>query len=298
MTFDLQKSLNGLLILLTICLGLLAGRFAADWLGLLLVAESPVTEFVSTEKSSVTKARLEDFKTITQRNLFDSNAKPQTLEEPSQSSPGDTKTQAVAPRKVDLVLLGTVAGGESPLAVIRDDKDVAVYRVGSSLPGALTLVSVERDRATAKSASGQEVVLELLVEEIKERTTARRSAPRTRQAVDSPNIIELGENSWQIPREEAEKARSNLNALLKTARMVPKIEDGATVGFTIVNIQPGTFLDMLGLKVGDVLVQINQVELNSPEKALQIFQQVREANNLSLGLLRNGSRQTFEYTID
>ena len=298
MTFDLQKSLNGLLVVLTICLGLLAGRFSADWLGLLLLPEKGPTQIVTAEPIQATMPDMEAFQSISRRNLFDSNAKPEKIEEPSVSSSNETHAQAVSTRQVDLVLLGTVAGGGNPLAVIKAGKDVNVYRLGSALPGNLTLIRVERDKAIAEDANGREVVLELLVEKVQDRQTARRSAPRNRNEIAAAKVIELGENSWQIPREEAEKARSNLNALLKTARMVPKIEDGATVGFTIVNIQPGTFLDLLGLKVGDVLVQINQVELNSLEKALQIFQQVREANNISLGLLRNGSRQTFEYTID
>jgi general secretion pathway protein C len=298
MTFDLQKSLNGLLLLLTVSLGLLVGGFAADWLGILLAPQDATTAAVASESLPVTRPRLEDFTSVTQRNLFDSQAKPETLAEPSAAAAGAQPAQSAAAVRVDLALLGTVAGGEQPLAVIAADKEVEVYRLGARLPGNLILVRIERDRVVAESADGRQTVLELSLEGLPEGTAAGRPAPAVRNGTTGVQIIELGENSWQIPREEAEKARSNLNALLKTARMVPKIENGTTVGFTIVNIQPGTFLDLLGLKAGDVLVQINQVELNSPEKALQIFQQVREANNISLGLLRNGSRQTFEYTID
>lgn len=298
MTFDLQKSLNGLLVLLTICLGLLIGRFAADWLGMSLAPEQSLTEAVTAEPVRIKKRRLQDFNAISQRNLFDSNAAPVTIGEPVTAGTADPKSRVVPSARSDLKLLGTVSGGESPLAVIKSGKETEVYRVGDTLPGNLTLVSVERDRAIVENATGQETVLELVVEKSPEKQASRRQTATSRTRTTAAKIIELGENSWQIPREDAEKARSNLNALLKTARMVPKIDNGATVGFTIVNIQPGTFLDLLGLKVGDVLVQVNQVELNSPEKALQIFQQVREANNISLGLLRNGSRQTFEYTID
>jgi general secretion pathway protein C len=298
MTFDLQKSLNGLLLLLTVSLGLLVGGFAADWLGILLAPQDATTAAVASESLPVTRPRLEDFTSVTQRNLFDSQAKPETLAEPSAAAAGAQPAQSAAAVRVDLALLGTVAGGEQPLAVIAADKEVEVYRLGARLPGNLILVRIERDRVVAESADGRQTVLELSLEGLPEGTAAGRPAAAVRNGTTGVQIIELGENSWQIPREEAEKARSNLNALLKTARMVPKIENGTTVGFTIVNIQPGTFLDLLGLKAGDVLVQINQVELNSPEKALQIFQQVREANNISLGLLRNGSRQTFEYTID
>lgn len=298
MTFDLQKLLNALLVLLTICLGLLLGRLAADWLGQSLAPEQSVAEIDTAEPVKVKKHRLQDFNAITQRNLFDSAASPLSLNESAAAKTIESKSQVSSSGRSDLKLLGTVSGGDSPLAVIKSGKETEVYQVGDSLPGNVTLSRVERDKAIVKSAAGKETVLELVVEKSRNGKATGRPTVKSRASTTSAKIIELGENSWQIPREEAEKARSNLNALLKTARMVPKIENGETVGFTIVNIQRGTFLDLLGLKVGDVLVQINQVELNSPEKALQIFQQVREANNLSLGLLRNGSRQTFEYTID
>lgn len=298
MTFDLQKLLNALLVLLTICLGLLLGRLAADWLGQSLAPEQSVAELDTAEPVKVKQHRLQDFNAITQRNLFDSAASPLSLNESAAAKKTESKRQVSSSGRSDLKLLGTVSGGDSPLAVISSGKETEVYQVGDSLPGNVTLSSVERDKAIVKSAAGKETVLELVVEKSSGGKATGRPKVKSRTSTTSAKIIALGENSWQIPREEAEKARSNLNALLKTARMVPKIENGETVGFTIVNIQRGTFLDLLGLKVGDVLVQINQVELNSPEKALQIFQQVREANNLSLGLLRNGSRQTFEYTID
>ncbi|HKJ04093.1 MAG TPA: type II secretion system protein GspC [Geopsychrobacteraceae bacterium] len=301
MTFDLQKNLNILLVLLTVCLGVLLGRLIADRVAIFLAPETSFFSLVTTEPTETEVMQLRDFNIISQRNLFDSVAKPEAADNIASSSVSQAQNRPAPNRAADLTLFGTVAGGESPLAVIESGKETNVYRVGDTLPGGLSLFRVERDKAIVVSADGEESILEMIVEKSQIKTPGAAAPQRRRNERSNESavrIVELGENHWQIPSEEAEKARSNLNALLKTARMVPKIENGATVGFTIVHIQPGTFLDLLGLKAGDVLVQINQVELNSPEKALQIFQQVREANNLSLGLLRNGSRQTFEYTID
>lgn len=299
MTFDLTKSLNALLLALLVCLGLLSGQLVAQWMGMALLPERAAIEQKPLETTRSRQYQLQDFGGIGKRNLFDSAAAPEDIRDTVEAAqPATAKGESASVRRSDLKLIGTVAGGDSPLAVIQVGRENEVFRVGDKLPGDLTLTRVSRDRAVAESPTGQETILELLVEKDKDKVVRRPAAEVKGVGETAANVVELGENRWQIPREEAEKARSNLNALLKTARMVPKIEEGETVGFTIVNIQPGSFLDLLGLKVGDVLVQINQVELNSPEKALQIFQQVREANNISLGLLRNGSRETFEYTID
>ena len=80
--------------------------------------------------------------------------------------------------------------------------------------------------------------------------------------------------------------------------MIPQIKGGKTVGFKLVELEKGSLLEKIGLRVGDLVVEINQVKLNSPEKALQIFQQVREANNITLSLMRNGQPKTFEYSFE
>jgi general secretion pathway protein C len=80
--------------------------------------------------------------------------------------------------------------------------------------------------------------------------------------------------------------------------MIPQVQNGKTIGFKLMEMEKGSLLEQIGLRIGDLVVEINQVELNSPEKALQVFQQVREASNISLGLVRNGQRQTFEYRFE
>ena len=89
-----------------------------------------------------------------------------------------------------------------------------------------------------------------------------------------------------------------MNELLKQARLEPNIVNGQTSGFVVRMIRPHTLFTMLGLRLGDVIMQVNGVTLDSPEKALQIFQQLREAKNISISLLRNGKPLTFEYEVE
>jgi general secretion pathway protein C len=80
--------------------------------------------------------------------------------------------------------------------------------------------------------------------------------------------------------------------------MEPNIVEGRTEGFVVRMIRPKSLLDTLGIQRGDVLRQINGVPLDSPEKALQVFQQLREVKRLSIGLERNGTPMNFEYEVD
>ena len=117
-------------------------------------------------------------------------------------------------------------------------------------------------------------------------------------APNGNGIRPLGGNRWSISATAVEKARSNMNELIQQARLEPNIVNGQTNGFAVRMIRPRTLFSMLGLQLGDIVMQVNGVALDSPEKALQIFQQLREAKHISISLLRNGKPLTFEYDVE
>ncbi|MCF6178620.1 MAG: PDZ domain-containing protein, partial [Geopsychrobacter sp.] len=84
---------------------------------------------------------------------------------------------------------------------------------------------------------------------------------------------------------------------LKQAQAVPYLEGNRTTGFQIRMIQPGSLIEQIGLRKGDILREVNGIKLNSPEKALQVFGQLRQAKQISIGLERRGKAMTFAYEI-
>jgi general secretion pathway protein C len=80
--------------------------------------------------------------------------------------------------------------------------------------------------------------------------------------------------------------------------MEPRLVNGATDGFVIAMLQPGSLLSQMGFHKGDVVMQVNGMPLDSPEKALQIFQQLREARSLRVHVERQGEPSVFEYDVN
>ncbi len=297
MTSFLQKNYRGLYLLLPILLGLSLGHLAATGLGVYLAPPPlPPKDPAAAQPAQVAKPVLQDFETVVQRNIFDSTAAPATLA-------GGDATQAVAAAPVarpNLALHGTVTRGEASLAVIRSEKEIRTYRLGAEVPGGGRLEDVARNQVQIRWPDGSLSTLTLNEKAAAAAgdrgATAARTAPAA--AAGAGGIRAVGENRWVIPREEAERARANINELLRQARMEPRIVEGRTEGFVVRMIQPRSFLALLGIQRGDVLLNVNGVELDSPEKALQIFQQLREARNISIGLQRSGENVTFEYQVD
>jgi general secretion pathway protein C len=288
-----QRYFQGILFLLLALLGFSLGQLSATGLGFLLAPPVAVQNSQAGEtQPPPPKPVLADYQVVLQRDIFDSTAHPDQSLAPLQNA--SQKATPTAPRQ-SLTLLGTVAGGREPLAVIGAGKEVKVIRLGEEVSGGGKLTEVERNLVKVKYPDGSEDQIPLY----EGGKGKEPPAPAVKSAAaGSYTIKPVGENRWVIPRQEAEKARGNLNELLRQARMVPHIVNGQTDGFSVQMIRPNSLFALLGLKVGDIVMQVNGMDLNSPEKALQIFQQLREAKHISIGLKRNGNPLTFEYEVD
>lgn len=276
-------------LLISICFcGLSAGYFSAQLTGFLVQPPtdgSVPTATVSPDRNS--RPAAVDTTMILRKNIFDPGSRNQAREVPAQQSTAPVAAVASG----SLKLFGTVDGGNNPLALIESAGAVKIYRVGDSIPGGGELLSVMRNEAIIRQADGSEAKLIIIKPELSSSSTS--PAPTSRSGIRN-----LGNNRWAVPRDEVEKARGNLNQLLKSARMEPQIINGQTVGFTVKMVRPKSLLAQLGLRRGDTVTRVNGVELNSPEKALQIFQQLREAKRLTVDLKRGNENLTYDYEVN
>lgn len=111
-------------------------------------------------------------------------------------------------------------------------------------------------------------------------------------------IKALSENEYEVPRGEIDKTLSNLNDVAMQARIVPAFKDGVATGFKILSPRSDSIYAKIGVQNGDVIRRINGFEMNSPEKALEIYTKLKEANRIDIELERNGStvRKTYNVT--
>lgn len=292
---DLQRLLNYLLLVLSIVGGIMSGILAGRMIDLSLGGEETMLSAGSVPRKVVVRQLQEDdFQIILNRNLFNSEGT-DGAEQVDLSSKSIAAEAAATPTGTisDLELIGTVVAGEDSLALIRSGAKAGVFRLEEELASGVVVSEIGR-KLVILNDHGTRRELPL-----KQRKGARAQLVRQQNpAAAKEGIVAVDESRWKISKSVADNARANLNSLLQTARMIPQIKNGKTIGFKMVELEKGSLLEKIGLRVGDLVVEINQVELNSPEKALQIFQQVREADNITLGLMRNGQPKTFEYSFE
>ena len=234
----------------------------------------------------VTSLPLSTYELILQRNIFDSRG-PATGSLQAAALAGSTEATA---RSTNLVLLGTMVAGAQSSALLSIEKETALLHLDEELPGGGRIKQIDRQRVLISWSDGSEQ--ELLV-------SNEAPAIGTQTTTNSAQgIRSAGENRWLISRNEIEKARADLNQLLKSARLEPKIVGGVTQGFLVRMVRSNSLVAKLGIKRGDLIKEVNGVPLDSPEKALQVFQQLREAKKVSVNLLRRGKPLSYSYEVD
>ena len=111
-------------------------------------------------------------------------------------------------------------------------------------------------------------------------------------------VTKLSATDYKVERAEVDRALSNLNEVATQARIVPSLKNGKPNGFKMFAIKPGSIYSKIGLQNGDVIQKINGYDMNSPDRALEIYTKLRDATSLSIELQRGGNTQTMNYAIN
>lgn len=247
------------------------------------------------------KPALSEYCIILTRNLFDSE---NALECPA-AEKGDVEGlsgEEPAPR-LAIRLFGTVSTSPPQFswALISKDESNAtseIFRIGDDIYGMGTLRQVRRNQIVVALPDGTEVVIDLYTgDQPQSSVVARDTSSESDDQELGNSIRQLGENKYEIDSSEIQAAMNNMDELARGARIVPSYKDGNTVGFKVFRIKPNSFYKKLGLRNGDVIGRINGFEINSTEKALQLYQMLRTEKNINLEVTRRGQPMNLEYVI-
>ncbi len=110
-------------------------------------------------------------------------------------------------------------------------------------------------------------------------------------------VRQLGDNKYEIDRGTLDSTLGDLNKIATQARIVPSFKNGVANGFKLFSIQPGSLYASIGVENGDVIQRVNGYEINSPEKALELYQKLRESQHVTIELERGGQSIRKEYNI-
>jgi general secretion pathway protein C len=92
---------------------------------------------------------------------------------------------------------------------------------------------------------------------------------------------------------QTQEALSSAAALLQNnVRIVPKLENGQTVGFVLTPTGNAEIFDELGFEPGDVLTEVNGIRLSDPANLPRAFSALAESAQTQATIRRNDQMQT------
>jgi general secretion pathway protein C len=106
------------------------------------------------------------------------------------------------------------------------------------------------------------------------------------------------ETSYRISRQMLDEQLQDLTQLGMQARVIPNYRNGKYEGFKLVGVRPGSLYRAIGIRSGDIVRSINGKAINSPNKAMELFSEFKNANSLSMEVERRGQIETLQYAIE
>jgi general secretion pathway protein C len=195
----------------------------------------------------------------------------------------------------ELMLLGTVVGSfRETFALVRHmtKQEERVFRLGDMVFDSGRLADVGKEKAYIVINNKK---VELLT------PMAPPPAVSTQQPLPAaPGIVAVahqGAGSYIIDQRALNAALDNPSQAMTDARLLPSQKDGRVEGFRASEVKPGGVFAMIGIRNGDVIQRLNDLPMDSPDKALQSFVALKGQNRLKLDVIRDGQPVTFNYDI-
>lgn len=251
-------------------------------------------------------------KAITDRNLFNS-----TGEFPDESSmeakTGEKKASAfdinapcVKP-SINVELLGTIyLDGGSSVATLQEQgySESDIYKEGDTIVGQDAIVAkIERNRVILNN-NGVKECLELASAAKKGGGDGFPSAPggttggpSTAPAAAGDAPAAPGGDCVLEEKYVQDELGPGFGTIIQKARLVPNTTDNQMNGFKIFAIDQSSLLGKTGLKNGDIITQVNDVNLKQPEQGFALYQAFQDEREVRIHILRNNAPMTITCRI-
>jgi general secretion pathway protein C len=200
---------------------------------------------------------------------------------------------------LNLVLTGVVASDTGGYALISvNGQPQEPYAVGQTVTGGAVLHAVYPERVVIRRNGSLE---SLLLEDTDNSppqiaSTPFRPMPVVSQVANAPaaSAQETAGGSqggseepiYMMPSEQIAAQPSPQN-IMKQATLMPARDGGVTVRL----IQPGSVYEKLKMRSGDVIKSINGQQINSPNDALRLYQQMPNMGAVQIEVVRGGRSQ-------
>jgi len=103
---------------------------------------------------------------------------------------------------------------------------------------------------------------------------------------------------FYINQLELNNVLDNIEKLTIYAKVVPVFKNGISIGLRFFSIIKNSIFSRIGLRNGDIITQINEYKINTPNQALAFYKRLKEIKYFKANIMREGKIINFEYNVN
>lgn len=243
------------------------------------------------------------YSAITNRNLFSSNGTiPDALAQLN-AAQEEQKEDIPVQSSLPLNLVGTLVHSDPAKSVaaieVKSKNMSGSYMVGSEIESMAKVEKVERGIVYFRNLNnGKLEYIEINRGNAKVNFDSKPS-PAAGLKVGGKEIQAIGNNTFRVKRSDLNKYLNDLSGLLMQARALPNRDPntGEINGYRLVDYQPGSIFEQMGLPRGTLIKSAGGEPVNSIQSAMEMFNKLKKENKVKLGVEVNGSNTEYNYEI-
>ena len=257
---------------------------AAIILGLLVIAFAVLSRI---DKTILNPSETPSDNTTSKQPYHMLSSKAQDDSSSSLTSP-DSKTSKdktnTSPVSLNLMLVGTTVFGEKSSAIIKDltKGTKGVYRLGDIIKG-FKLSIILQDSATL-TKNDQKLVLKLF----------EGGAPLPAEEF----ARKIDENSWMLSADKLTDMVSNINQYAGQIIAFQHRENGKPSGFRIRHLKQGNDFEKMGIKNGDIIKKVNNLDVNDISDVLKTAYKLSDDTTFNVEVERDNQPTILNYQLD
>jgi general secretion pathway protein C len=199
------------------------------------------------------------------------------------------------PSQLPILVIGTLITSDPKGSIaslyIKTKKFSDAYITGTNVSDLATIVKIERSLVYLKNKSNSN--LEYL------KLNSSELFQYSSEINQSKDVQNTGPNSYSMSKASLSKYLNDLSTTLMTATVIPNKDNNSSInGFKFVDMLPMGIFEQLGFKKNDIIKGVNGETIDSLQKAMEAYNNLKNSNGFKIQIERNGKSETLSYGIN
>jgi len=296
-----QKSTASLLNLIKnnkkLLLSLLAAFLIADLLLIksynFLLPDKELSPLSSDYSGSYTNLSPELYKSIWENNIFHTGSIPEQLEGASISS--DPVLSSLPFKLKGTIIHANPRRSVATIKVGSGDKTLS-YQPGDIIEKQAEIREIQRAKVVFFNQNNNR--LEYIIIPKDQKPLSISYVKEKLKVMERGFVKRTGTGQFQVRRSDINEYLRKLPDILKQARVVPHSSKNGQMTWKFASIDKGSVWEELGFEKGDVIKEVDGESVQTPDKALELYDRLKKRNGVKILVEKNGRDIYYEYNVD